>query len=104
MSKLTVSEPRNFEAPQGGNVLPGQILKRIDPRTLLFKADDEVTFGGLTSRYWLLSTRYEKQFFETEPYQGTVNGALLPAVPSEDDNLPKLVKSSVFAVIGLLQT
>jgi hypothetical protein len=78
MSKLTISEPWDFEGPHGGNELSGRILKRIDSKTLLFRADEEVALSGLISRYWLLSTRYETQSFEAEPYQGTVNGALLP--------------------------
>jgi hypothetical protein len=103
MSKLTVSEPWDFVGPNGGNELPGIILKRLDQKTLLFKTDNEVTLKGSTSRYWLLSSRYENQFFNEEPYQGTVNGALLPSLPSEYDSLSKLRQSSVFAVIGSLQ-
>ena len=103
MSKLTVSEPWDFEAPQGGNELLGQVLRQIDAKTLIFEAEDIMTLKGLSSRYWLLSTRYEKQSFESEAYQGTVNGALLPALPAEGDSLTSIRESSIFAIIGSLQ-
>jgi hypothetical protein len=103
MCKLTISEPWNFEAPNGGNELSGRILRRLDSQTLLFMTEDEMTFDGVTSRYWLLSARYEKQSFDNEPYQGTVNGALLPDLPSESDSLAKLRQLSIFAIIGSLQ-
>lgn len=103
MIKLSISEPWDFEAPQGGNVLEGRILKRLNSKMLIFEATKETCFKGLTSRYWLLSARYEKQTFESEPYQGTVNGAMLPTLPADDDNLTAIQKSSVFAIIGSLQ-
>jgi len=103
MSKLTVSEPWDFEAPQGGNELLGQVLMRLDAKTLIFEAKDNIIFKGLSSRYWLLSSRYEKQSFESEPYQGTVNGALLPALPTEGDSLTTIRESAIFAIIGSLQ-
>jgi hypothetical protein len=103
MIKLSVSDPWDFEAPRGGNVLEGCILKRLDPKTLLFEAVEAVCLRGLTSRYWLLTARYEKQTFNAEPYLGTVNGALLPAVPVEGDSLDFIQKGSVFAIIGSLQ-
>ncbi|OWU65927.1 MAG: hypothetical protein CBB60_002160 [Armatimonadetes bacterium Cent15-Ar3] len=103
MSKLIISEPWDFEDIQGSNELSGRILKRLDSKTLLFRTEEEVTLKGLSSRYWLLSARYEKQSFEEEPYQGTVNGALLPELPLEDESLSKLRQSSVFAIIGCLQ-
>ncbi len=93
----------DFEGPKGGNELSGRIVNRLDSKTLVFEADDAVTFGGLTSRYWLLSARYEKQTFEAPPYQGTVNGALLPKLPTEDDSFTKLRESSIFAIIASLQ-
>ena len=101
--KLRVSEPWDFETLQGGNMLEGRILKRLDSKMLIFEATEATSLKGLTSRYWLLSARYEKQTFEVEPYHGTVNGALLPTLPAEDDNLMTIQKGSVFAIIGSLQ-
>src|SRR5690625_4430821 len=103
MNTLTISDPWDFRAPEGNSKLSGQILKRLDSKNLLFRAEDEETLKDLPSRYWLLTTRYEKQSFNEKPYQGTVNGALLPGPPSKYDDLHKLKRSSVFAVIGRLQ-
>ncbi len=102
MSKLIVSEPWDFESPQGGNELHGKVLKRLDSKTLIFETEENISFKGLSSRYWFLSTRYEKQSFESEPYQGTVNGSLLPALPQEGDSLASIRKSATFVIIGSL--
>lgn len=102
MSKLIVSEPWDFIGPHGGNELHGRVVKRIDFKTLLFKADDEVSLKGCAGTYWLLTTRYIDQSFERKPYIGTVNGSLLSILPSDDDDLSELKRNSVFAVIGSL--
>jgi len=101
--KLIVSEPWNFESRQGDNQLNGHILKQIDSENLLFEANEQITLGSITSQYWVLSTRYENQCFETEPYRGTVNGGLLSDLPAESDDVLEIKKYAVFAIIGSLQ-
>jgi len=101
--KLIVSEPWDFESQQGDNQLTGHIIRQIDLENLLFEAEDQTTFSGVTSQYWVFSTRYEKQHFEAEPYEGTVTGGLLADLPSESDDASEIKKHAVFAVIGSLQ-
>jgi hypothetical protein len=103
MSKLTVSEPWNFSKPGGGNELHGRIVRQIDCKTLLFKADDEVSVQGGAGKYWLLSARYEDQSFKEGAYEGTVNGSLLLDLPSDKEDPSAIKQNSVFAVIGSLR-
>lgn len=102
MSKLIVSEPWDFEGPSGGNELNGRILRRLDSKTLLFESDDSVSMKGVAGKYWLLSTRYVDQSFNGEPYTGTVNGSLLSVIPTAEDDLSELIRSSAFMIIGSL--
>lgn len=102
MSKLIVSEPWDFSGPDGGNEVRGCVIKRLNPKTLLFRADNEVCVKGFAGKFWLLSARYADQSFEREPYGGTVNGSLLKFPPSDGDDLSELKQNAVFAVIGSL--
>lgn len=101
---LTVSEPWDFSGPRGDNRLSGKILRRIDAENILFESAEAVALKGVQSRYWVLSTRYERQSFEAEPYSGTVNGGILASLPAESDDAAKIKKSAVFAVIGSLKS
>lgn len=102
MAKIIVSEPWDFDGPNGGNKLDGRILKRFDSKTLLFESIDSVSIGGIAGKYWLLSARYVDQSFDVEPYTGTVNGSLLSVAPAEKEDLSELKRKSVFVIIGSL--
>lgn len=102
MSKLIVSEPWDFRGAGGSNELPGCVIKRLDLKTLLFRADDEVSMKGISGKFWLISSRFVEQSFDQEPYAGTVNGFLLKRPPSDGDDLSEIKQNAVFAVIGSL--
>jgi hypothetical protein len=100
---LTVSEPWDFSGPDSENRISGKVLRRIDGESLLFESDSSISIRGISSKYWILSTRYEKQCFENEPYNGTVNGGILVGLPPESEGAAKIKQSAVFAVIGSLK-
>ncbi len=105
MGKLLVGEPWNFEGPSGPNEILGRVLKQLDPKSLLFKSDEEITIDGRTSCYWLLTTRYQGQVFrsepyDTDPYRGTVNATILPSRLPEDDDVGKLQASGKFVIVA----
>lgn len=103
MDKLVVSEPWNFNGPSGRSELKGRVLRKYDQKTLLFESNDSVSMNGITGRYWLLSVRYADQLFDEKPYTGVVNGSLLSVIPTKEDDLAKLRKSSSFMIIGSLR-
>jgi hypothetical protein len=65
--------------------------------------DLRLTLAKIRGRYWILPTRYERQEFESEPYNGTVNGGILASLPAESDDAEMIKKSAIFAVIGSLK-
>lgn len=100
---LIVSEPWDFKSQRGDNHLNGKIVRQVDSENLLFVADEPFASGGITSLYWILSSRYEKQQFAERPYRGTINGGLIASLPSEFETAVDIKKQAVFAVIGSIQ-
>lgn len=104
MCTLTVSEPWDFEGPRGGNQLNGKVVRWLDSKNVLFEANEELTHKGITSRYWILSTRYVGHTFESmEPHGETVNGGLIPCMPVENEDVREIQKPAIFRIIGSLK-
>ena len=101
--RLTISEPWDFDSQRGDNEIHGIVVRQVDSENLLFVADEQVTFKGTTSPYWILSTRYENQHFGEQPYRGTVNGGLISNFPSETEDALQLKGKAVFAIIGSIE-
>lgn len=101
--RLTVSEPWDFITESNGNVLSGCVIKVFDSENLLFRADEDISIGGLRGRLLILSTRYPDESFETEPISGIVNGGLVKREYFESLSVKELKDQSEFVLIGTLK-
>lgn len=103
MYKITVSEPWDYDGPNGPNVIYGFILKALSSNCLIFESNSDLEFNGYKGKRLLLKSRYEKEQLKTNDYYfGTVGGAL---ILTDDLTLPSdiLESKSKYVLIGSLE-
>ena len=100
--RLTVSEPWDFKSSHGDNFVRGKVVRLIDPENLIFESEEPISVAGKTGRVLILSTRYENESFEQEPYSNTVNGGILQDGDYQDGSAKSLKEKASFVLIGSL--
>ena len=103
---ISVSEPWDFNSPDGENIIKGVILKIISTTCLVFRANYLLDFDGVKGDKFILSPRYlGSNFYDLDNGLKlvTVNGALL--MKEYDDSLDeeKLKDNSKFVIIGSIR-
>ena len=100
--KITVSEPWDYDGPDGPNLINGVVIKELSPSCLIFKSDKELKFNENSGVILLLKSRYENKILSIkENYQGIVSAGL---ILSEDLNqtIDSLEMQSKYVLIGQL--
>jgi hypothetical protein len=97
---ITVSEPWDYESPNGTNAIHGRLVKEVSSDCVIFKSDVELDFDGHKGKLLVLQSRYENKLIKHNgSYHGTVCAGLLL---SEKLNVPlsTLEKNSKYVFIG----
>lgn len=108
---ILISEPWDFDSPDGGNVIKGKIIKVISVESLIFKSDYELSFENYTGNLFILHPRHKGcDFYELsnkiiKSRLVSINGGLIieknvdvSELSGYDKNT--LDKISIFAFIG----
>ncbi len=100
--KITVSEPWNYDGPDGPNIIYGTILRQVDRYSLIFKSDNELKFDGNKGKYLILECRSTDDLLqENLNYYATINGALI--LNSPNTPFDSLKNNSKFVLIGRIE-
>lgn len=103
MYKITVSEPWDYDGPNGPNVIHGFILKALSTDCLIFESDSDLEFNGDKGKRLFLKSRYENKPLKTnDDYYGVVGGGL---IFTDDLTVPPdiLESKSKYVLIGTLE-
>lgn len=103
MYALSVGEPWDFVSPDGENIINGEIIKKIDNRCIVFRANYILHFQHVSGNILILSPRhigYDFSNLQKSNYYATINGGLL--MSDFDNNMDKttLLNNSKFVFIG----
>lgn len=103
--KITVSEPWDYDGPNGPNMIHGVILKEVSANCVVFEADSELEFHRDKGRFLFLKSRYENEALKrskNDDYNGVVGGGLILA--NELDAPPEVLETkSKYFLIGTLE-
>lgn len=100
---ITISEPWDFESPDGKNVIKGIILSIINRCLLVFKANYILNFYGVNGDTFILSPRFKDDNFDNiETKEVDVNGGLLLDDYNEIVQTSLLKDNCRFVLIGTL--
>jgi hypothetical protein len=100
---ISVSEPWDFNSPDGENLINGQVIKIINPTCLVFKTNLDINIKSLKGNILILTPRHKhNNFTDLENASGyvVINGSLLVASYSDQMNEQELNDNSVFVLIG----
>lgn len=100
---VSVGEPWDFEGPDGQNIIHGSIVKFLNDRCALFKADHMQHFRAVSGDTLLLLVRhYGYDFSELRPGVSyiSVNGCMLMDEREEETDVDALIAGSTFVLIG----
>lgn len=101
--KIIVSEPWNFESPDGKNIIIGTILSIINSHLLVFKANHLLNFDRMNGDILILSPRFKDTNFDSIVIQEIeVNAGLFVNDYNGEMEASKLKDISNFVLIGTL--
>lgn len=98
---LRVSEPWNFESPNGANLLYGEVICVLNKNCIIFKSDTNLNIGGIDNNLILLKSRISDSLsLKDGKYHGYVNGAILLTDDFKGIGEPTLIENSKFVIVG----
>lgn len=104
---ISVGEPWNFDSPDGQNIINGSIIKIVSATCLVFKADYNLVFGGISGSFFVLYPRHAESNFN-DLINGTdyitVNGYILLDNYTENMGEETLKEKSKFVILGSIRT
>jgi len=104
---ISVGEPWDFDSPDGQNIINGIILKILNAKCLVFKANYVLNFKGNSGDSFVLYPRHTEGDFN-DLINGanyvTINGNLLIGDFNENMNEEVLKEKSEFVLIGSIRT
>lgn len=102
--KIIVSEPWNYDGPDGQNLIVGEILKPLSSNCIVFLSNNLIEFGNQKGRILVLRSRYKEGLLERSgKYRGTVNGGLLLPENFEGKDEKYLEEHCEFVLTGTLE-
>jgi len=101
---ILVSEPWDFESPDGQNIVRGNILSVKSNQCLVFKANHYLKFDSIESNILILSPRhYGIDFSNLNDKRLTFNGSLLFKDYDESLSEKELQENTRFVIIGSIR-
>lgn len=102
--RLTVSEPWDYKNSAGDNFISGTIVRHIDHRCIVFRADESVSFGrDICGSILVLSSRFKTARDSQLSLPSTVNGGILLSDYDPDMADEELKCKAKFVLIGFLE-
>jgi hypothetical protein len=98
---IIVSEPWNFESPDGQNIIKGSILNIKSNQCIVFKSNYYLQFDEIKGNILILTSRhYGVDFSNFNDERLAFNGSVLLIEYNEQLNENELLKNTKFVIIG----
>jgi hypothetical protein len=104
---ISVSEPWDFEGPDGGNIIKGDILQIVSPTCIIFKSNSGLKFDDNEGNLMVLSPRhYESDFQDLSMSKVLVpiNGGLFLGQFNENLTEKDIREKAHFSIIGSIRS
>lgn len=100
---IVISEPWDFESPDGKNIIKGTIISILNKRIVIFKANYMLNFNCLIGNILVLSSRIKNVDIDIFEIDLHVNGGLLLVDFDEKLEESQLKEKCKFVLIGHLK-
>ena len=103
---ISVGEPWDYMGPDGHNVIKGSVIKIVDSKCVVFKANHIHTFNKDSGNVFVLFPRYQNEVFDRLFINNEifpVNGCLVLRDYNEYLTNKDYQDNSVFVLIGSLR-
>jgi hypothetical protein len=103
---VSVDEPWNFEGPDGKNVIKGKIVKIINNKILIFKANKEQTFDEGKGIFFVFFARHKGEILVHKNkqgkifYEGAFGAGLIKDTNYLDKDVEIIEENSIYVFIG----
>ncbi|MCB0698376.1 MAG: hypothetical protein KDC11_00950 [Chitinophagaceae bacterium] len=102
---LSVSEPWDFEGPDGENVIYGRIVKEVTNNCLIFESNNPVSIDNVTGSVFVAFGRHDGYDFEYSVKKDGIWSANIGLYTSDDElylnmNSKELMEHSKYVIIG----
>lgn len=97
---ISISEPWDFEALNGKNIIKGNLLNIKSSKCLIFKSICNLVFEKTKHEIFILTPRYNDSFYDLGKKAITVNVGILLTEYTNELTEFDLINNSIFKFIG----
>jgi len=102
---ISVSEPWDFDGPNGKNIIKGKIMKIINNDCVIFKSDSDIKIDEVEGNIFVLLSRYFNNHFSSINNEQfwSIGGGILLLDSYEGMDKNQLEQNSKYVIIGSLR-